>query len=134
MASLVERAQKAGVRITRQRIIICDALEASHDHPDVNGLLERARGVDRTISLSSVYRTMRALEGVNLVTKHDFGDGRARWEVRANCHHDHLICIETGQVIEFADPELEALKRRIAKRLGYRLEDHKLELYGRARR
>ncbi|MEM6415418.1 MAG: transcriptional repressor [Pseudomonadota bacterium] len=133
MGSLESDARSSGIKITKQRAIICDVLDTSEDHPDVDQLLERARRQDPTVSLSSVYRTMRALEDLNLVTKHDFGDNRARWEKRRNDHHDHLICTETGTVIEFTDPDLEKLKKRIAKRLGYSLEGHKLELYGRSR-
>ncbi|MEM8935997.1 MAG: transcriptional repressor [Pseudomonadota bacterium] len=117
--------------MTAQRTIICDVLEGSPDHPDVDQLLARTRARDPIVSLSSIYRTIRALEARGLVVRHDFGDKRSRYEVAGGDHHDHLIDVETGVVIEFHDAELEKLKRRIAKRLGYRLESHNLELYGR---
>ncbi|MEM9262018.1 MAG: Fur family transcriptional regulator [Pseudomonadota bacterium] len=131
--TLLDRARAAGVKITHQRRLVCDALDESDDHPDVDVLLERARVGDPKLSLSSVYRTIRALEEHRLVTRHDFGDGRARYEVNDSQHHDHLIDLDSGKILEFNDPELETLKRRIARRLGYRLEFHSLELYGRAR-
>ena len=129
--SLLDRAGAAGAKITPQRKVICHALECSGDHPDVDQLLARARESDPGLSLASVYRTLRTLEDLGLVWKHDFGDGRARYEVRHDDHHDHLIDTISGQIVEFHDPELEALKKRIAARLGYRLEGHSLALFGR---
>lgn len=111
--------------------MICDLLDRSRDHPDVDQLWKRARKRDPKLSLASVYRTLKALERLDLVWRRDFGDGRARFEVKDADHHDHLIDIETGKVIEFQDQELEALKARVAERLGYSLEHHNLELYGR---
>lgn len=128
--SLEHRAGVAGAKLTEQRKVICQALEQSSDHPDVDQLHARARQFDPKISQASVYRTMRTFEELGLVVRHDFGDGRSRYEVKHAEHHDHLIDTTTGDVIEFHDPELEALKHRIAKRLGFELEHHSLELYG----
>ncbi|MEM9261982.1 MAG: Fur family transcriptional regulator [Pseudomonadota bacterium] len=133
VARLTDKAREAGIKMTTQRVLICDALDGSRDHPCVDNLLARAREGDPSLSLSSIYRTMRALEAQGLIVSHDFGDNKSRYEVVGKDHHDHLIDMETGTVVEFHDPELEKLKRRIAKRLGYKLESHSLELYGRAR-
>lgn len=119
-----------GLRITEQRRIIARVLSEAEDHPDVEALHERASAVDPGISIATVYRTVRLFEEAGILERHDFGDGRARYEAAAEAHHDHLIDVETGAVIEFVDDELEALQRRIAERLGYRLVDHRMELYG----
>ena len=119
-----------GLRITDQRRVIARVLSESSDHPDVEKLYERAALVDPRISIATVYRTVRLFEEAGILDKHDFGDGRARYEAAPEAHHDHLIDVETGNVIEFVDPELEALQRLIAERLGYRLVDHRMELYG----
>ncbi|MEM9168358.1 MAG: transcriptional repressor [Pseudomonadota bacterium] len=132
--TLADRAQANGVKMTHQRRLICDALEASDDHPDVDALHVRARKNDPKLSLSSVYRTLRALETMDMISRHDFGDGRARFEIKDDRHHDHLIDTTTGRVIEFLDPKLEALKNEIAARLGYELQSHRLELYGQPRK
>lgn len=118
-----------GLRITDQRRIIARVLSDSEDHPDVEALHARASAIDPGISIATVYRTVRLFEESGILERHDFGDGRARYEAAAEGHHDHLINIETGQVIEFVDPELEVLQRQIAERLGYRLVDHRMELY-----
>jgi Fur family ferric uptake transcriptional regulator len=118
-----------GLRITDQRKIIARVLSDSEDHPDVEALHARASAIDPGISIATVYRTVRLFEESGILERHDFGDGRARYEAAAEGHHDHLINIETGQVIEFVDPELEVLQRQIAERLGYRLVDHRMELY-----
>ncbi|MEM7670643.1 MAG: Fur family transcriptional regulator [Pseudomonadota bacterium] len=131
--NLIDRARQAGAVITPQREIVCRALQASKDHPDAEQLHERARRHDPGIALATVYRLMRALLDYELVIAHDFGDGRTRYELNDGRHHDHLICMASGRIIEFHDAELEALKHRIAKRLGYELEHHSLELYGRPR-
>ncbi len=119
-----------GLRITDQRRVIARVLSEADDHPDVESLHERAVAVDPRISIATVYRTVRLFEEAGILDKHDFGDGRARYEAAPEAHHDHLIDVETGRVIEFVDPELEALQRVIAEKLGYRLVDHRMELFG----
>ncbi|QPQ54183.1 transcriptional repressor [Allosphingosinicella flava] len=119
-----------GLRITEQRRIIARVLSESEDHPDVEALHARASAIDSGISIATVYRTVRLFEEAGILERHDFGDGRARYEAAAEAHHDHLINVETGEVIEFVDDELEALQRKIAEKLGFRLVDHRMELYG----
>jgi len=119
-----------GLRITEQRKVIAKVLSEAVDHPDVESLHERAVAIDPKISIATVYRTVRLFEEAGILDKHDFGDGRSRYEPAPEAHHDHLIDVETGTVIEFVDPELEALQRQIAQKLGYRLVDHRMELYG----
>ena len=119
-----------GLRITEQRRVIARVLSEAEDHPDVEALHERSAAIDPGISIATVYRTVRLFEDAGILERHDFGDGRARYEAAAESHHDHLIDVETGRVIEFVDPELEALQRRIAEKLGFRLVDHRMELYG----
>lgn len=119
-----------GLRITEQRRVIARVLSESEDHPDVEQLHERASAIDSGISIATVYRTVRLFEEAGILDRHDFGDGRARYEAAPEAHHDHLIDVETGKVVEFVDPELEALQRQIAEKLGYRLVDHRMELYG----
>ncbi len=119
-----------GLRITEQRRIIARVISDSADHPDVETLYERASAIDSGISIATVYRTVRLFEEAGILDRHDFGDGRSRYEAAPEAHHDHLIDVETGKVIEFVDPELEALQKVIAERLGYRLVDHRMELYG----
>jgi Fur family ferric uptake transcriptional regulator len=119
-----------GLRITEQRRIIARVLSESEDHPDVEQLHRRASAIDPKISIATVYRTVRLFEDAGILDRHDFGDGRARYEATPEAHHDHLIDVETGKVVEFVDPELEALQRQIAEKLGYRLVDHRMELYG----
>ena len=119
-----------GLRITEQRRIIAQVLSEAEDHPDVEELHARSSAIDSGISIATVYRTVRLFEEAGILERHDFGDGRARYETAPEIHHDHLIDVETGKVIEFADPELEAMQRKIAERLGFRLVDHRMELYG----
>lgn len=119
-----------GLRITEQRRVIAKVLSESTDHPDVEKLHERATDIDPGISIATVYRTVRLFEEAGILDRHDFGDGRARYEAAPEAHHDHMIDVESGQVIEFVDPELEALQRQIAERLGFRLVDHRMELFG----
>lgn len=119
-----------GLRITEQRRVIARVLSEAEDHPDVEALHARAVAIDSGISIATVYRTVRLFEEAGILERHDFGDGRSRYEAAPDVHHDHLIDIESGRVIEFADPELEALQRKIAERLGFRLIDHRMELYG----
>lgn len=119
-----------GLRITEQRRVIARVLSDSTDHPDVEKLHERATKIDPGISIATVYRTVRLFEEAGILDRHDFGDGRARYEAAPEAHHDHMIDVETGNVIEFVDPELEALQRQIADKLGFRLVDHRMELFG----
>lgn len=119
-----------GLRITEQRRVIARVLSESEDHPDVELLHQRASAIDSKISIATVYRTVRLFEEAGILDRHDFGDGRARYEAAPEAHHDHLIDVETGDVLEFVDPELEALQKLIAEKLGYRLVDHRMELYG----
>ncbi len=119
-----------GLRITEQRRVIARVLSESEDHPDVELLHQRASSIDPKISIATVYRTVRLFEEAGILDRHDFGDGRARYEAAPEAHHDHLIDVESGKVVEFVDPELEALQRQIAEKLGYRLVDHRMELYG----
>ena len=127
--TLEEQCVGRGMRMTEQRRIIAQVIERADDHPDVEELYRRASDLDPKISLSTVYRTVNLFEEAGLVTKHDFKDGRARFELIPDEHHDHLIDIRTGKVIEFRNEEIEAIQELIAKRLGYKLVDHRLELY-----
>jgi Fur family ferric uptake transcriptional regulator len=119
-----------GMRMTDQRRVIARVLSAAQDHPDVEELHRRAHAVDPRISIATVYRTVRLFEEAGILSRLDFRDGRSRYEEASEAHHDHLIDMTTGKVIEFVDPEIEALQEAIARRLGYRLVDHRLELYG----
>jgi Fur family ferric uptake transcriptional regulator len=119
-----------GLRITDQRKVIARVLSEAEDHPDVEVLHSRAAAIDPGISVATVYRTVKLFEEAGILERHDFGDGRARYEAAADTHHDHLIDVESGRVIEFNDPELESLQKAIAERLGFRLVDHRMELYG----
>ena len=118
-----------GMRMTEQRRVIARVLAGSEDHPDVEELYRRCAKVDDRISISTVYRTVRLFEDAGIIERHDFRDGRARYEQMPDTHHDHLINLRTGEVIEFQSEEIEALQAEIARRLGYRLVDHRLELY-----
>ena len=119
-----------GMRMTDQRRVVARVLSTAHDHPDVEELYRRAHEVDPHISIATVYRTVRLFEESGIIARHDFRDGRSRYEEAPDIHHDHLIDMKTGQVVEFMDEEIEALQAAIARRLGYRLVDHRLELYG----
>lgn len=119
-----------GLRITEQRRVVARVLSKSSDHPDVEELHRRCALIDRHISVATVYRTVRLFEEAGVITRHDFQGARSRYEPVPDEHHDHLIDIETGRVVEFHDEELEALQEKIAARLGYRLMDHRMELYG----
>ncbi len=116
--------------MTGQRRVIARVLSTSADHPDVEELHRRCHAVDPHISIATVYRTVRLFEDIGILTRHDFRDGRSRYEEAPETHHDHLIDMKTGRVIEFIDEEIEALQRAVAKRLGFNLVDHRLELYG----
>jgi Fur family transcriptional regulator, ferric uptake regulator len=129
----MDRIEKAcvdkGLRMTEQRRIIARVLSEAQDHPDVEGLFRRAHALDKRISIATVYRTVRLFEEAGILERHDFRDGRSRYEEMPSEHHDHLIDIESGEVIEFSNPEIERLQAKIAQELGYRLVDHRLELY-----
>ena len=130
----MDRIEKAcvdkGLRMTDQRRVIARVLAGSQDHPDVEELYRRASGVDPHISIATVYRTVRLFEEAGIIARHDFRDGRSRYEEQHDEHHDHLIDMKTGQVVEFMDDEIERLQASIAQRLGYKLVAHRLELYG----
>ncbi len=129
--TLEEQCVARGMRMTEQRRVIARVIEKAVDHPDVEELHRRAAAVDANISLSTVYRTVNLFEEAGLIAKHDFKDGHgARFEPAPGHHHDHLIDVRTGKVVEFTSSEIEALQEKIAQRLGYRLVDHRLELYG----
>lgn len=128
--SIIDRCAAKGLRLTEQRRIIARVLEESADHPDAEILHARAAAIDPRISLATVYRTLRVFDEAGILDKLEFGDGRARYEDAERAHHDHLIDLTSGQVIEFVDPEIEALQEKIARRLGYRLKGHRLELFG----
>ncbi len=119
-----------GLKMTEQRRVIARVLSDAHDHPDVEQVHKRATAIDPNISIATVYRTVRLFEEAGILAKHDFGDGRARYEETPDEHHDHLIDIQSGKVIEFHNDEIEELQRRIAEKLGFRLAGHRLELYG----
>src|SRR5262249_45475323 len=119
-----------GMRMTEQRKVIARVISESHDHPDVEELHRRAAAIDHHISIATVYRTVRLFEEAGILERHDFRDGRSPYEEMPQAHHDHLIDMKSGEVVEFVDPEIERLQNEIARRLGYRLVDHRLELYG----
>jgi Fur family ferric uptake transcriptional regulator len=124
-----KRCLAKGLRMTEQRRVIARVLSDSRDHPDVEELHRRAVAVDARISIATVYRTVRLFEEAGILERHDFRAGRSRYEESREDHHDHLIDVHSGRVIEFQNSEIEALQREVARRLGYRLVDHKLELY-----
>lgn len=128
--SLEELCAERGMRMTEQRKVIARILEESEDHPDVEELYRRSVKVDAKISISTVYRTVKLFEDAGIIERHEFRDGRARYETVPEEHHDHLIDLKTGTVIEFHSPEIEALQERIAREYGFKLVDHRLELYG----
>ncbi|ETA49189.1 Fur family transcriptional regulator [Ponticoccus alexandrii] len=128
--SIADRCAAHGLRMTGQRRTIAEVLDAASDHPDVEELYARASAQDPKISLATVYRTVKLFEETGIVERVDFGDGRARYEDAERDHHDHLIDLDTGQIIEFVDEEIEALQEKIARKLGYRLTGHRMELYG----
>jgi len=128
-SNLEQTCAAKGLRMTEQRRVIARVLDAATDHPDVEELHRRAAAVDPKISIATVYRTVKLFEDAGVITRHDFGAGRARYETVPDEHHDHLIDLRTGEVIEFRDEEIERLQRAMAERLGYRLVDHRLELF-----
>ena len=118
------------VKLTEQRKIIAKVMSDSHDHPDVNELYLRVSKLDNKISIATVYRTVKLFEEAGIITKHDFKGGKARYEEVSEGHHDHLIDVNTGEIIEFVNEDIEELQRKVATKLGYKLVDHRLELYG----
>ena len=118
-----------GVKLTEQRKIIAKVMSESDDHPDVDDLYKRVSAIDKKISIATVYRTVKLFEESGIVAKHDFKGGKARYEELSESHHDHLIDIKTGDIIEFVDEEIEKLQKKVAEKYGYNLVDHKLELY-----
>ncbi len=134
MQSLEAICQEKGLKMTEQRRIVVRVLSDASGHPDVEEVYAMASKIDSKISIATVYRTVRILEESGLIQKHTFGDGRARYETVSDDHHDHLIDIDTKEVIEFFDADIESLKSKIAERYGYTLIDHRLELYGRKKK
>ena len=128
--TILQRCEQKSLRMTSQRKIIAQVLEDAADHPDVEELYKRASKIDLTISIATVYRTVKLFDEAGILDKLEFGDGRARYEDAEREHHDHLIDINSGRVIEFMDSDIEKLQEKIAQKLGYRLMGHKLELYG----
>jgi Fur family ferric uptake transcriptional regulator len=128
-SKLEKQCVEKGMKMTEQRRVIARVISDAHDHPDVEEVYKRSSGIDPRISIATVYRTMRLFEEAGIVEKHDFGDGRARYEEAAEQHHDHLIDVKSGKVIEFVNKEIEKLQERVARELGYKLIDHRLELY-----
>ena len=127
--TLEELCVERGMRMTGQRRVIAGVLQDAYDHPDVEELYRRAAAIDANISISTVYRTVKLFEDLGIIEKHEFRDGRARYEPIPDEHHDHLIDVKSGDVIEFRNARIEALQEEIARELGYRIVDHRLELY-----
>jgi len=130
MNKIEEKCITQGVRLTDQRKIIAKVMSTSNDHPDVDELHKKVNKIDKKISIATVYRTVKLFEESGIVEKHDFKGGKARYEESPEEHHDHLIDINSGEIIEFVDKEIEILQNKVAEKLGYKLVDHKLELYG----
>ena len=130
MNNIEEKCKTKGVRLTDQRRIIAEVMSIATDHPDVDELHKRINKIDKKISIATVYRTVKLFEESGIVEKHDFKGGKARYEQAPDEHHDHLIDINSGDIIEFVDEDIEILQQKVAKKLGYKLVDHKLELYG----
>jgi len=136
MSSIEEKCKKKGVRLTDQRKVIAKVMSdskekyGSKDHPDVDELHKRVSLIDKKISIATVYRTVKLLEESGIIGRHDFKEGKSRYEPSTEEHHDHLIDINSGEIIEFVDKDIEALQNKVAQKLGYKLVDHKLELYG----
>ena len=128
--TIEQKCLSKGVKLTDQRRIIAKIMSESTDHPDVDVLYKRASQVDSKISIATVYRTVKLFEESGILTKHEFKGGKARYEELNEGHHDHLIDVKTGEIIEFVDEEIEKLQKKVAKKHGYKLVDHKLELYG----
>ena len=130
MTDIEEKCISKGVKLTGQRKIIARVMSEAEDHPDVDELYKRVTKIDSKISIATVYRTVKLFEEAGILAKHDFKGGKARYEEISESHHDHLIDIKTGEIIEFVDDEIEKLQKKVAEKYGYELVDHKLELYG----
>jgi Fur family ferric uptake transcriptional regulator len=130
MNKIEEKCARKGMRLTDQRKVIAEVISTSNDHPDVVELHKRVNKIDKKISIATVYRTVKLFEESGILEKHDFKGGKARYEESPEEHHDHLIDINSGEIIEFVDKEIEILQNKVARKLGYKLVDHKLELYG----
>lgn len=131
MASAIEKlCIEKNMRMTDQRRVIARVLSDAEDHPDVEEVYKRSTEIDNQISIATVYRTVRLFEEADILERHDFRDGRSRYELVTETHHDHMIDVESGEVIEFVDDEIEELQKQIATKLGYKLIDHRMELYG----
>jgi Fur family ferric uptake transcriptional regulator len=128
--NIEQKCLAKGVKLTDQRKIIAKVMSESNDHPDVDELYNRVSKIESKISIATVYRTVKLLEESGIIERHDFKEGKSRYEPSTDEHHDHLIDINTGEIIEFVDKEIEELQNKVAKKLGYKLVDHKLELYG----
>ena len=129
-ASIEERCKQKGVKLTDQRKLIAQTMSNSHDHPNVDELYKRVSKIDAKISIATVYRTVKLFEEAGILTKHDFKGEKARYEELPDSHHDHLIDVQSGEIVEFVNEEIEKLQKSVAEKLGYQLLDHKLELYG----
>ena len=130
MSEIEKKCIKKGVRLTDQRKLIAKVMSEADDHPDVDELHKRVNKVDTKISIATVYRTVKLFEEANIIAKHDFKGGKSRFEQTTEEHHDHLIDINTGEIIEFVDNDIEKLQTKVAEKFGYKLVDHRLELYG----
>jgi len=128
--TIEEKCKQKGIKLTDQRKLIAQVMSKSSDHPDVDELYKRVLEIDPKISLATVYRTVKLFEEIGILTKHDFKGGKARYEELSESHHDHLIDIKSGEIVEFVDEDIEKLQKSVANKLGYKLVDHKLELYG----
>ncbi|KZL19587.1 Ferric uptake regulation protein [Pseudovibrio axinellae] len=128
--TLIEMCAHKGMRMTEQRRVIADVIQSAEDHPDVEELYRRASQIDPKISISTVYRTVKLFEDSGIIERHDFRDGRSRYETVSDEHHDHLIDLRSGEVIEFRSEEIEKMQEEVARKLGFKLVDHRLELYG----
>ena len=130
MSKIEDKCKQRGVRLTDQRRLIAEVMSQSSDHPDVDELHKRVSKIDEKVSIATVYRTVKLFEESGIIEKHDFKGGKARYEQSPDIHHDHLIDVNTGEIVEFVDEEIEKLQNKVAEKLGYKLVDHRLELYG----
>ena len=130
MSKIEDKCKQRGVRLTDQRRLIAEVMSQSSDHPDVDELHKRVSKIDEKVSIATVYRTVKLFEESGIIEKHDFKGGKARYEQSPDIHHDHLIDVNTGEIVEFTDEEIEKLQNKVAEKLGYKLVDHTLELYG----
>ena len=130
MSKIEDKCEEKGVRLTEQRRLIAKAMSQSSDHPDVDELHKRVSKIDEKVSIATVYRTVKLFEESGIIEKHDFKGGKARYEQLSESHHDHLIDVKSGEIIEFVNEDIEVLQKKVAEKYGYKLVDHKLELYG----